>query len=58
MVQTPKDISIKVARNADNGKAIKIIGILIQKEAFLSKGNSFSLDPNTFLLKNSTNPPG
>jgi uncharacterized protein (UPF0218 family) len=43
---------------AGNGNAIKIMGILIQKDDFLPRGKSAFLDPNAFVLKKSTNPPG
>jgi hypothetical protein len=57
-VQTPIEISIYSAKIAEIGKPTKIIGILIQKDAFLSKGNSVCFDPNKLVLKNATNPPG
>jgi hypothetical protein len=43
---------------AEKGYAIKIIGMLIQKDAFSSKGKLGFLEFKGFLLKNSTKPPG
>ena len=57
-VHKPKEMSIELAKIAEIGNPINMIGILIQKEAFSFKGNASSLDPNNFVLKKATKPPG
>ncbi len=52
------EIATLPAKIADKGKAMNGSGTFIQKDAFEVSGNSLSVDPNTFLLKKSLNPPG